>query len=342
MAGRPHWISRRTAIAGLGGASLAGALGVNASSNHDNAPPETRLIRLIRDRQFPVLCYAPQYVAQQFLEMEGFEDIEYVSLGETGSYAEALIAGKADMSAALAVDWIRPIAERQPITVLSGLHAGCVEIFANRKVRSIRDLEGRRIAIHGLGSPERYLLASILAYIGLDPERHVEWVFAHPNDWAGLLIDNRIDAMATFPPLNYMMHDEGIGHVILNTTTDDPWRHYFCCMVAANRTFAAENPVASKRALRAILKANRLCSEQPQVAAEWLVEAGQSPTVDYALRTLNDLPYDTWDIFYPEDTMRFYALRMRAAGLVDATPRQIIARGTNWGPVTQLKEELKT
>ena len=185
------------------------------------------------------------------------------------------------------------------------------------------------------------LLASVVAYIGLDPNKDIDWVFAHPNDWAGMLASGEIDAMASFPPLNYILHDEGIGHVILNTLTDKPWKHYFCCMVAANRTFAQENPVAAKRALRAILKANQLCAESPEIAAEWLVDSGQSPSIDFAMRTLNDLPYDAWSSFDPEDSLRFYALRMNEAGIITETPQDIISNGTDWGPLNALLKELK-
>lgn len=332
--------NRRAVLGGLAAAG-AGAMALRPGESAADAPPETTTIRLIRDRAFPVLCYAPQYVAEQFLAMEGFTDIQYVSLGDDGSYAGALYDGKADMSAALGVDWVIPIAEKKPITVLSGMHAGCVEIFANNNVATVQDLKGKRIAVHGLGSPERFLLSSILAYIGYKDEE-VEWVFAHPNDWMGMLQSGEIDAMATFPPLNYIMHDEGIGHVILNTTTDNPWKHYFCCMVAANSEFVAQNPIAAKRALRAILKANQLCSETPEIAAQWLVDEGQSPTIDYALRTLEDLPYHSWSSYDPEDTLRFYALRLNEAGLIDATPQEILSNGTDWRFVKELLTELKT
>lgn len=332
--------NRRAVIGGFAAAG-AGALALRPDDGIADAPPETTTIRLIRDRAFPVLCYAPQYVAEQFLAMEGFTDIQYVSLDDDGSYAATLYEGKADMSAALGVDWVVPIAERKPITVLSGMHAGCVEIFANDNVATVQDLKGKRIAVHGLGSPERFLLSSILAYIGYKDEE-VEWVFAHPNDWMGMLQSGEIDAMATFPPLNYIMHDQGIGHVILNTTTDNPWRHYFCCMVAANTEFVKSSPVAAKRALRAILKANQLCSENPEVAAQWLVDEGQSPNIDLAQRTLEDLPYDAWSNYDPEDTLRFYALRMNEAGLIDATPQEILSNGTDWRFVKELLVELRT
>lgn len=102
----------------LGAVATAGVAGLGASPALAEGPLETTRIRLIRDRQFPVLCYAPQYVAEEFLRMEGFENIEYMSLDENGSYADALIDGTADMSAALGVDWVPPIANGDPIVIL--------------------------------------------------------------------------------------------------------------------------------------------------------------------------------------------------------------------------------
>ncbi len=89
------------------------------------------------------------------------------------------------------------------------------------------------------------------------------------------------------------------------------------------------------------MKANQLCSETPEIAAQWLVDEGQSPTIDYAMRTLSDLPYDAWETYDPEDTLRFYALRMNEAGIIDATPDSIIASGTDWAPLNQLLKEMK-
>ena len=39
--------------------------------------------------------------------------------------------------------------------------------------------------------------------------------------------------------------------------------------------------------------------------------------------------------------MRFYALRLREAGMVKSTPQKLIAQGTDWRFVEQLKKELK-
>ena len=51
------------------------------------------------------------------------------------------------------------------------------------------------------------------------------------------------------------MRARNIGRVIVNSTIDRPWSQYFCCVLAGNRDYARKNPVATKRVLRAILKA---------------------------------------------------------------------------------------
>ena len=62
---------------------------------------------------------------------------------------------------------------------------------------------------------------------------------------------------------------------------------------------------------------------------------------DYALQTLTELPYDRWREFDPEDAMRFYALRLHEVGMIKSTPNKIIADGTDWRFLDELKRELK-
>jgi hypothetical protein len=48
------------------------------------------------------------------------------------------------------------------------------------------------------------------------------------------------------------------------------------------------------------------------------------------------------DILYdPEDTIRFYALRLREAGIIKSKPQKIIADGTDWRFLNEVKRELK-
>ena len=51
-------------------------------------------------------------------------------------------------------------------------------------------------------------------------------------------------------------------------TQDKPWSQYFCCMVAAGRDFVRDYPVATKRAVRAVLKAANVCATEPERATD--------------------------------------------------------------------------
>ena len=91
----------------------------------------------------------------------------------------------------------------------------------------------------------------------------------------------------------------------------------------------------------AILKAADLGLAEPARVARRIVEAGFSPCYDFALQALSDIQYDRWRDYDPEDTLRFYALRMREAGLIKALPTRIIEENTDWHFFNALKRELK-
>jgi NitT/TauT family transport system substrate-binding protein len=57
---------------------------------------------------------------------------------------------------------------------------------------------------------------------------------------------------------------------------------------------------------------------------------------------MNEVPYGKWREYEPEDTVRFYALRLHEAGMIKTSPRQIIANGTDWRFLNEVKRELKT
>jgi NitT/TauT family transport system substrate-binding protein len=65
------------------------------------------------------------------------------------------------------------------------------------------------------------------------------------------------------------------------------------------------------------------------------------PRYDYALQSIRKLPYDKWREWDAEDTMRFYALRMHEAGLIKSSPQKIIADGTDWRFLDEVKRELR-
>src|SRR6516165_25401 len=85
-----------------------------------------------------------------------------------------------------------------------------------------------------------------------------------------------------------------------------------------------------RRVLRATLKAADLCESDPARVARRLVDGGFTPRYEYALQALREIPYDKWREYDPEDTIRFYALRLRDVGFIKSTPQKIIAENTDW------------
>jgi len=71
-----------------------------------------------------------------------------------------------------------------------------------------------------------------------------------------------------------------------------------------------------------------------------LVDRQYTPHYESALEVMK-LPYDKWREYDPEDTIRFYALRLHAAKMIRSSPQKIIAQGTDWRLLNELKKELK-
>ena len=144
-----------------------------------------------------------------------------------------------------------------------------------------------------------------------------------------------------FPPTAQELHAKKIGHVVVNSAVDRPWSQYFCCMVIGHRDFIRRYPVATKRVVRAILKTADLCALAPERAARGLVDKRFTEQYDYALQLMKDLPYGRWRDYSAEDTVRFYALRLREAGMIKSSPQKLIEQGTDWRFINALKNELK-
>jgi NitT/TauT family transport system substrate-binding protein len=321
-------------------AALAGSgtlLGLQSDAFAAEPPLETKRIRLV---SVPGVCVAPQYVSEELLRVEGFTDVQYVKIKLDELY-KAFASGAVDISMAFVPPFIVQIEAGEPILLLGGVHAGCYELFGSDRVRAIRDLKGKTVAIPALGSPHHAFLASMAVYVGIDPRKDINWVTHPAADSTRLLADKKIDALMAFPPAAQELRAKEIGHLVANSGIDRPWSQYFCCMMASNREFVRKHPAATKRAMRAILKANQICALEPERVARLLVDKGFTPQYDYALQTMKEIPYGKWRDYDAEDSVRFYSLRLQEAGMIKSSPQKIIAQGTDWRFLREIKKELK-
>ena len=329
------YYSRRQFVALAGSAAL---LTVRPLPSAAEPPPETTTLRLdTRDS----LCAAPQYVAQDLLRGEGFTDIRYVKKDGAHVAQKAVAAGELDLTVSFVAPAIIHIDAGEPLVFLAGVHTGCFELFGTERVRTIRDLKGKATAIPGLGSTQHVFLSVMAAHVGLNPQKDIRWQTWPRAEAIRRLGDGSVDALLGFPPDPQELRAKKIGHVVVNSTVDRPWSQYFCCMLIANREFVRKHPVATKRALRAILKATDMCAVEPERVAQSLVDKGFTPRYDSALQTMKEIPYARWRAYDPEDAVRFYALRLHEAGMIKSGPAKLIAQGTDWRVLNELKAELK-
>jgi NitT/TauT family transport system substrate-binding protein len=322
--------TRRRILSTLGLGAAAGLVHIPRPLAEDRL--ETTTVRIVKT---PSICQAPAYVAEQLLRDEGFTDIRYTDVDDPSRFEEA-----ADFSGFFASSLILRAAADAPLTVLTGMHVGCFELFANDSIKSVVDLKGKRVGVFALnGSPPHAFISVMAAEVGLDPAKDIDWVIT--LDPAEMLVAGKIDAMMEFPPRSQELQDKKIGHVVVNSAIDRPWADYFCCMLVGTNDYIRKYPVATKRVVRAILMAADLCGSEPAAMARRLVDGGFAKQYRYTVQALQELPYEKWREYDPEDTLRYYALRLREAGMIKSTPQQIIADHTDWRFLDELRRELK-
>ena len=161
--------TRRRLLATLSSATAVSAFG-GASISAQEAPPETRTIRLAK---IPGVCIAPQYVAEDLLRSEGFNSVQYVELS-VNAY-EGFAKGTIDISMAFIAPYIIQLDAGLPLVLLGGVHAGCFELFGTDRVKAIRDLKGKTVALPELGSAQHVFLAAMASHVGIDPKRDINF-----------------------------------------------------------------------------------------------------------------------------------------------------------------------
>ena len=307
-------------------------------------PPETTTVRWVS----PPPC-DPLWIAKDYLLEEGFTDIQMVRIPVTTT--EWLTADKADFNAGYGNLIVAGVDAGLPMVTLAGIHPGCFELFVTPGIATIRDLRGKTIAVNLKSASDQFFgfFAILLAFVGVDARTEVNFIEV-PSDSAALrdaFLDGRSQAFiasGAFGPL-LRRNPKNPGKVILDTTMDKPWSQYYCCNLVANRDWARKNPVATKRFTRAILRAaDRVAKDKPRAAHEYVARGfyeKPAPTdEDITNEVIRDLSYD-WREFDPEETLRFFALRLGDAKLIKSTPQQIIAQGSDFAYMRRLRTELK-
>ena len=326
---------RRDFITLVGGAPVI--LGLKSESAAAEPPPETTRIRI---HEAPITCFAPAYIAEELLKTEGFTDVQYIKTPLNEGPTKALAEGKIDITQNDTAGHLMELDVGAPVVVLGGIHTGCWELFVNDSVRTLRDLKGKSVAAPERSSRQAFV-AGLATFVGLNPSKDITSINHESGKSMQLFAEGKIDAFMGFAPEPQEMRAKKIGRVLIDFGKDRPWSQYFCCMAAANRDFTRKYPVATKRALRAMLKATDLCVSQPERAARLMTDRGVADKYEYVLQSVKEIGFQ-WRQYESEDTVRFWALRLWEAGIIKSSPNKIIAQGTDWRFFNELKRELKS
>jgi NitT/TauT family transport system substrate-binding protein len=208
---RRHW-KRRDFVKGV--AALAGAAGLSAYDIRPAAaepPPEVTKLTLLENN---ITCLAPQYVANELLHAEGFSDVRYLKWPtETQNWApEVFLSGEADLGLTFVPSDIVQIAAGAPVVILAGSHIGCVELIGGPRVKSARDLTGKKVAMQVPRSDEQIFVSMFAKYVGLNPN-NIEFVVHQADHYPELLAEGKIDAFMGGPPASIELRRRKVGHV---------------------------------------------------------------------------------------------------------------------------------
>jgi NitT/TauT family transport system substrate-binding protein len=330
---------RRHLLSGLLGVGAVGLLGLPRAAQAE-PPPEVTTVRLAKF--YRSICEAPKDVSDALLMAEGFTEVSHIEMPVGTDPFVEMANGAFDFHYDFASAQVLAIDSGLPLTVLAGLHAGCLELIGNATVKSVTDLKGRRLGTDKFLSHPHVLVSLMMEYIGLDSKRDVEWVVDDKVTPYEKFLKGEIDAFLALPPEPQELRARGVGRTILATVLDRPWAQQFCCMLSCRTEYAQRYPITTKRVLRAILKSVDQCAADPAGMAKRLAASEFTDSADFALAALKEIRFDVWRDFDPEDTLRFYTLRMREAGLIKSSPQEILAKHTDWRFLEELKRELKT
>jgi NitT/TauT family transport system substrate-binding protein len=183
--------------------------------------------------------------------------------------------------------------------------------------------------------------AALLGYVGMGDVHFVEAGIDHYSAMIDAFKEGHADAVLAGAAEGPKLRRSGtLGNVILDTMTDKPWSLYECCHLVANRDWARQNPIATKRATRAVMRATNRAAKDHAGAARDSIASGYPKEESLVVAAMNMCKYN-WRDVEPTETARFFALRLAEAKVIKSTPEQIIDRGTDFAFLPQLRSELK-
>ncbi len=285
--------------------------------------PETTSIRLAAGP-----CDAPLMAAERFLREEGFTDVQLSGPGQIAT----LTSAKADLSTIFVTEHAAAVDSGKAVVALAGVHPGCAELWAAPSVTSIAGLRGHTVSVPAKTADNiPYAMFSIaLKNAGVDPKDVNIVVDANPLK---AYLEGRSDAVFVAATGAVAMHANSAnkGHLILDQAMEKPWSEQDCCILVANGDWLRANPIAARRAVRAILRAADSLGKDRGDAVKLATDKGLfggSKSYEAVRAAANMVPLD-WRVLDLARSLRFHGGLMEQVGLVKMAADDIAAKGAD-------------
>jgi NitT/TauT family transport system substrate-binding protein len=199
----------------------------------------------------------------------------------------AIIAGEIDIAASAADAAIAGRAGGAPVYAVAGFARGGARLVvrADLKIRTVRDLKGKKVGVARGGAQELLLLAELAKY-GLSwangPGKDVEIVYLAFADLNQALMAKNIDAMCQSEPQSSQAINKGFGVELLKPY-DTPMGEPIRVLVMTEKMYKERRSVA-ERVLKCFVEATRTFLSNPKLAEKYVRETmfkGQITPGDY-------------------------------------------------------------
>jgi NitT/TauT family transport system substrate-binding protein len=282
-------------------------------------PPETTSIRLTAGA-----CDSAIFGAERYLREEGFTDVKF-----SAHTPAAITEGNADIGNAFPSQFFNCVDNGPKVVSLGGLHPGCIEIWAQPGISSVKELKGRSITVTAktLANLQYSTLAMVIRQAGVDL-KDVTFVVQADADLLKLYLDGKNDAVfvATTGAAALKTNPANKGKAIYSQVLDEPWKSTNCCFIFASEPWYRANPIAAKRAMRAIYRTADALPADRGDAAKLATDKGLfggAPALANVREAANMVPLD-WRTYDLEKAVRFYAPLLTDVGLLKASTDDLL------------------
>ena len=239
-------------------------------------------------------CDSTVYVAKTkgFFAAEGL-DAELV-LGDWAFIKEGLALGRIDATQGLVMNYLKPVAEGLDAKFTAGVHRGCLHILApkNSAIKTAAELKGKRIGVPAIGSSPWIFAVRVVGDQGYDYKKDVEWKPYPAAELKLALEKNQVDAIALADPIAEILLSEGDIRNVVDQATDAPYKDEYCCVIVVSGKLVKNDAKAAAGITRAVLRAAKWISENPNAAAELAVNGKHiSGSIEVNSRVLAKLNY---------------------------------------------------